>query len=103
MLGARKAGVPPRQQQASALLGEQALGTQEREHPVAEHQRGRLAVDERDRRPSVRGVPTAAVDESMDVGMPGEVVAERLHHGDHAGTIASSAGRAAAIISRAVW
>ena len=76
--------VPPGQEQAGALLGEQPLAFEEAGHFVAEQERGRLAVDERDRGPHAFAVPPAAGDQRVHVGMPVEVVAEGLDHSDHA-------------------
>jgi hypothetical protein len=54
------------------------------QHPTPKHERRDLAGHECDWRPLAGPVPSATGDERVHVRMPGEVVTERLRHGDHA-------------------
>jgi hypothetical protein len=51
---------------------------------MTEHQRRGFSIHERDGRPGPCPVPAAACHDGVHVRVPRELVAERLHHGDHA-------------------
>ncbi len=75
----------PRQQQADAVLLEEAGPLREPDHlvAVAQQQLGNSSVYVRDTDPPARGPPAAAGHEGVYVGMQVELVSKGLHHSEH--------------------
>ncbi|HVS63888.1 MAG TPA: protein kinase [Thermoanaerobaculia bacterium] len=73
----------PRQEEVDALLAQEALRREQRQHPVAEQSLRCRRVHEGDGYPAAVPIPATAGSQRVHVGVPSQEVSRGLHHGDH--------------------